>query len=228
MFLNFHSHGPRKSSEAVVRNIIVLSAGTDCLLPEQTPAEEWFSAGIHPWYIDEVNYDSQIGRLRQLAEVSSVKMIGECGLDRLRGPDHVLQEQIFTDQILLAENLGKPVLIHCVKRFNELILIKRRNPVTVPLVVHGFNSNREIARQLLKAGFYLSFGAALLRDSSNAATVIRLVPEDRLFLETDDSSCAIELIYEAAAKLRKVSVDYLKEIIFANWINLQSRAAKRP
>jgi TatD DNase family protein len=144
----------------------------------------------------------------------TVLAIGECGLDANRR--HKDDLAIFEAHIYLAEKLQKPLIIHCVKRHNDLINTKKRLKVSVPMIVHGFNNKRAIADSLLENGFYLSFGAAILLEKSNSATVFPTIPAVRIFLETDDSVADIGLIYGKAAALRHISVAAMRLLVEQN------------
>jgi TatD DNase family protein len=109
------------------------------------------------------------------------------------------------------------MIIHCVKAFNELIRIKKENKVSVPMIIHGFNNNEQIAEQLLKENFYLSFGKAILINNSNAQKVFKNTGIEKLFLETDDSDVSIKSIFDKAAELKGMSVEELKEKIYLNF-----------
>ena len=216
MFLNIHSHIENTDAGTLtIQNIIV----------EEKPVQDLhqvqlYSAGIHPWYISKTNWEQQLTQLENLLSQPQVKLLGECGLDRLNGPNLDLQQQVFERQILLAEKFQKPLIIHCVKCFSELLQIKKKTQPTVPLIIHGFNSKAEIACQLLNAGFNFSLGAALLNTNSNAAQLIKHLPDNRIFLETDDKKISISEIYQAAADLKNISLNQLKDIIFAHWMSL--------
>jgi len=221
MYLNFHTHSKTGSKENIeIFNIIV---GRDKLDVTEDSSVS-FSAGIHPWYTDESAYANQLKELEALAQSASVKVIGECGMDRLKGPDLKVQQQIFEEQIKLAERVNKPLVIHCVKCFSELLEIHKRLKPKVAMALHGFNNKPEVGNQLLKADFYFSIGTAILREGSNAAEFLKDIPSERLFLENDDQEIAIEDVYEAAAAIRKTTVNELKDIIFANWMSLQKES----
>jgi TatD DNase family protein len=159
---------------------------------------QWLSIGIHPWYIQD--WKVQLSEIEKLAASKNVIAIGECGLDRLIELPIEEQLPIFEAQVQLAETHNKPVIIHCVKAHNDLISWKKQRKTTVPLIVHGFNNNAQILEQLLKNGFDISLGAALLNPNSNASKIIQSIPFERLFLETDDSTASIEDIYKAATE----------------------------
>lgn len=219
MYINLHSH----YSEPLpghVRNIIVRDRAEVAAALAEANNDTWLSAGIHPWYIDSDNTDNQLKLFSETVKDERVKLIGECGLDRLRGPAPEIQFRLFESQLKVAEALHKPVVIHCVKYFSELISLKKRKNIKIPMIVHGFNNNFHIAEQLLKHGFYFSFGPALLKHGSNATRIIPGIPQNRIFLETDDEHIPVSLIYESAASLLKISVNSLKEIIFATYLDL--------
>lgn len=173
------------------------------------------SLGLHPWYATMAEYPAQFKKLEEMALQPNVKLIGECGLDKLKGAELAVQIQILEAQIQLAEKLHKPLILHCVKAFDELIKLKKELRVKVPMIIHGFHKNVELGQQLIGQGFYLSFGKAILTPDSGAAKLLPFL--SNFFLETDDADLKIEEIYVAAANLKKCSVDELKACIFANW-----------
>ena len=125
---------------------------------------------------------------------------------------------ILKKQIALAEELNKPLILHCVKAFDELIALKKELNIKVPIIIHGFNKNEELGEQLLAKGFWLSFGEAVLNKKSSLVKLIQKT--DNFFLETDDSGNSIEEIYHAVAYLKKCTINELKARIFANFKKL--------
>lgn len=218
MLLNFHTHSEPDSTNKAIRNIIL---GVDDIKQIQQK-DKWFSVGIHPWYINENKTDVLLEQMEQLALSDNIKLIGECGLDRLKGAPLGLQQKVFEAQIRIAEKVKKPLIIHCVRCFSELLEIKKRLSPKVPMVIHGFNNKLEVGNQLLNAGFFFSIGSAILKPGSNAAKFLISLPDNRLFLETDDNEYSIEEVYEAATAIRNSTLNQLKDTIFANWMSLQS------
>jgi TatD DNase family protein len=119
--------------------------------------------------------------------------------------------------VQLANEVGKPLIIHCVKAFNELLNTLNQMDNKVPVIVHGFNNNENIARLLSDAGCYLSFGKALLGYDSSAAKALRAVGRKRFLLETDNADISIKYIYHKAAELLGVDEEILKEQLKANF-----------
>lgn len=213
-FLDLHTHKAAKQNG--VQSIQSLSLTSDIFLA--MPKTKPISIGLHPWYATVENLELQMKYLEVLANQPNVKLIGECGLDKLKGTQIEQQIIILESQIKLAEKLKKPLILHCVKAFAELIEIKERLKVTVPMIIHGFNKNEELGQQLLRNGFLLSFGTAILKEDAGPAKLIEQL--DHFFLETDDSAMPISEIYFAVAKLKNRTVEEVKARIFTDWKKL--------
>jgi TatD DNase family protein len=212
MFVNLHTHSFTIANQVIsVYNLPV----PDALILNDYP-ERLYSIGIHPWYA--VNSKVQIAEIEKAVIKHNVIAIGECGLDKLKGPDLSEQILVFEQQILIAEKVNKPVIIHCVKAFNELIQIKKRIKPTVPLIIHGFRNNATIAKQLHNEGFLLSFCPQSLANSSLVNELPAMLSNNVFFLETDDieSEVIIEL-YSKVAELLGVSLNSLQEGILSNF-----------
>ena len=196
MYFNVHTHHSTHDDTTVS----VKSLYDDF---ERASAGISSSLGLHPWHLE--NSEQLLLALNKLASLPNVLAIGECGLDKLCHTDWDLQVEVFRQQINLAGKLSKPLIIHCVRAFDELIqLIDEQRP-SVPVIVHGFNKKGGIAERLIAKGMHLSFGAAILNDSAPASAALKHIPADRFFLETDNADVAIADIYRAAATIREIS-----------------------
>src|SRR5690606_22422865 len=131
--------------------------------------------------------------------------IGECGLDaRYENAD--LQKRVFEKQIMLANEVQKPLIIHCVKSFPAIIEICRN--AAVPVVIHGFNKRKTIGDELLEKQFMLSFGKSLMYNV-NLQAFFKAMPPNRFFIETDSADIEIEKLYRKAAELRNITIEEL-------------------
>lgn len=223
MFLDFHTHRIQNNANIQsILNFIIPEKDDDIedFSFESFSTSQWISAGIHPWYVSKNYSNIQLDILREVAKNQSVKLIGECGLDRTKGVSLHLQEEVFIKQIRIAEEVRKPLVIHCVRCFSELLSIKKVVRPKIPMVVHGFNTNLEIAKQLLEKDFYFSLGSAILSENSNAQELLKTIPIEKLFLETDDSEVEIEQIYEAASKLKNIDIHTLMDTIKENYFEI--------
>ena len=169
----------------------------------------YYSIGIHPWEVRESNVSQQLSFLQQQLQRKQFVAVGEAGLDKLAKAPMELQLAVFKEQVKLSEKLGLPLIIHCVK--------KESRPHQ-PWIWHGFRGKPEQAVQLLKKGFYLSFGEYYPDET------MQIVPDERLFLETDDSLLDIEDILCQAARVRGVEVEALCEVIRRNIQNVFFKA----
>ena len=176
----------------------------------------YYSIGIHPWFIVEERIEADLVIIESKLQEASCLAVGECGLDKRIEIPMELQEMVFERQLLLAQQYNKPVVIHCVAAFQELITIKKKLNISVPMLIHGFSKNAQIAKQLVDNGFYISFGKYLLLNKELEA-VFTSVPNNRFFLETDTTDEGIEAVYELAAKYKGISVNEIQEIVNSNF-----------
>ena len=179
----------------------------------------YYSIGIHPWRINEANIGNELELIESKLTSENCLAVGECGLDKRIEINFDLQTQVFEKQLLLAEKYKKPVVIHCIAGFQELIAIKKRLNISVPMVIHGFSKKTEIAKQLIENGFYLSFGKNLLRNPKLEA-VFQSIPNDRFFLETDAIKEGIEQVYALAAKYKNLNIEELQLLINSNIVTV--------
>ena len=178
-----------------------------------------YSLGIHPWFLDETNHDQLIGFVRQNAAEKTIAAIGEAGFDKLRGPDMDLQHRTFSEQALLSEETGKPMIIHCVKAWDELMAAHRKIRPTLPWLIHGFRGKKELAMQLISRNMYISFWFDFII-RPEASVLVRSLPVDRIFLETDGSGADIKEIYRKVADDLGMTTDILKNHIIKNFKEL--------
>ena len=175
-----------------------------------------YSIGIHPWHISENRLENDLNIIEAKLQLNACLALGECGLDkRIEIPIDV-QISVFEKQILLAEKYQKPLVLHLVAAFDELIAIKNKLQISVPIVIHGFSKNQQVAKQLIDNGFYLSFGKYLLRNPE-LESVFNSIPNDRFFLETDTIEETIEEVYNLAARYKNISLEELIGIIDSNF-----------
>jgi len=207
-FFNFHTH--QYTNQPGVLELV-----------NQYPREfndsiPFYSIGIHPWYIKEDQIDIDLKIIEEKLQTENCLAIGECGLDKRIEIPLELQVSVFEKQLALAEKYKKPVVIHCVAAFQELIAIKKKMKISVPMIVHGFSKNNQLAVQLIKEGFYISFGKYLLKNPE-FKTVFQAVPNDCFFLETDTVDENIQKVYDLASEYKEISIKELKDIISGNF-----------
>ena len=214
-FINLHTHQFSNLSD-VIEVVNQYPWEFDASIPK-------YSIGIHPWYIDENRIESDLNIISEKLQLSDCLALGECGLDKRIETPMELQTVVFKRQLELVKQTDKPIILHCVAAFEEVIAIKKELKVENPMIIHGFSKNKQVANSLLKNGFYLSFGKYLLR-SRNIGTelekVFKFAPENKILLETDTVEESIYEVYEKAAVIRGISVEKMKAIVFQNYSNI--------
>jgi TatD DNase family protein len=183
-----------------------------------------YTYGIHPWFLNENNYSQLLRNVESIIGLQVIIAVGEAGFDKLRGPSRELQRLVFEKQVLLAEQYKKPLIIHCVKAWDELLSVQKELKPKMPWMIHGFRGSVKLAEQLLLKEMYLSvwFDYVFRPESSE---LIRCIPDDRFFLETDGADVDIRDIYKKVSNDRDISVAELKSKIFSNFnrfFNLKS------
>jgi TatD DNase family protein len=210
MLYNLHSHSP--SGNPDVFEIVNR-------YPYEAIDVPYYSTGIHPWHIDFDKVDEHLAIIEERLQRHNCLALGECGLDKRIETPLNIQTDVFEKQLLLAKQYQKPVILHLVAAFQELIEIKNKIQPDVPMVIHGFSKNAQVAKQLLDNGFYLSFGKYLLRNPE-LSDVLANVPHDRFLLETDMIEETIFDVYAKAALARNVNMEELKINVSKNFKNI--------
>lgn len=210
-YINLHTHRPTGSGDLIE----VVNVELSYALPNPLP--EYCSLGIHPWRSSE---NTDASKLFYFSNNKQVITIGETGLDKLRGGSYEQQQTLFRKHIEVSEKLHKPLIIHCVKYFNEIITLRTELKPKQAWILHGFNGSKQLIEQAASNGLYFSFGRSLLNPKSKAAQNLKYVPMNRLFFETDDSDEKIETIYTKASKLLDTEVTDLMSITLDNFNNI--------
>lgn len=207
-FFNLHTH--QFTNQPDVRELV------NQYPQEFDAAIPLYSIGIHPLFINENRLEDDFKAVDEKLALSECLALGECGLDKRSETSFEIQQSVFERQLALAEKYQKPVVIHCVAAFQELIAIKKQLRITVPIIIHGFSKNEQLAKQLIDAGCYVSFGKNLLRNPE-LESVFKSIPNDKFFLETDTIEEGIQEVYALAARYKSLELDELKQIINNNY-----------
>ena len=208
MYIDIHTHIIANSEE---NHLSIYNLQP--LTPDIEQYQGLFSAGIHPWYIPD-NPSKTTEALKALTQKSNMMAIGECGLDKLCQTPFELQKEIFKVQIAISEERKKPLIIHCVKSYNEIIEIKKETKPTQTWIIHGFRGKPETASMLVKAGIVLSIGEKFNPES------IKTIAIENLLIESDESAMPIEDIYKNIATSRNISVTELEKEVEKTYKNI--------
>ena len=173
----------------------------------------WCSAGIHPLYADEPCHWEDI---RAVAEDPKCVAWGELGLDNhYDDPPRSLQDKVLTEQLAFIEScetegLSKPIIVHSRQSQDDLLAIFRESHLEPSrFVFHCFTGTPDEARRLLDFGAWISFtGAVTFTKSEEIAAAARLVPADRIMVETDSPYMSPEPV----RKIRPNQPEYVMHI----------------
>jgi len=145
------------------------------------------TVGVHPHDAKDVTADT-LAQLNQLAQNVNVVAIGETGLDFhynfSKQPD---QLRVFAAQLNLAQELNLPVVVHSRNAFDETMdILDRHGSAQKRVVFHCFSGSPEQAKLVLERGYYISFtGVVTFKNAEQTRRAAKLVPLDRLMIETD-------------------------------------------
>jgi TatD DNase family protein len=210
-YIDIHTHTYYHSPETS----IILNLFPDDLEKLELPV--YFSVGLHPWFVKEETWKEKLEKIRIIAIHDKTVAIGEAGLDKITDSSYELQKEAFQEQVAIAEDLRKPLIIHCVRSYNELLGIRKKSDQSIPWIFHWYSGDEHTARELIRKNCFLSFGHMLYKEESKACKVFQNLPLNQVFFETDDAGYTIEEIYIKASSIRKISESDLKALIMDNF-----------
>lgn len=207
-YIDLHTHSIEYSS------IEVLRLPSLRLTDVEPGGEARYSLGLHPWFIEDLS-ELSLFTLNERATSERVWAIGEAGLDKLCATPFDRQIHYFSEQIALSERLERPLIIHCVRAWAELLAL--RKGCRMPWVIHGFRGKPTLARQLISSGCFLSFGQYF-----NAEALHIAQESGHLFLETDDAPVSIQEVYARVSDTLSLPLDDLCVSIYHRFLALVS------
>lgn len=210
-YINIHGHRQSNTIEEwVMQNLFARD------FPPDDIDNGYYSVGFHPYNVGKANEEDTLNRVLKAVEHPRVLAIGEIGLDKSIEAPMDDQIRIFEKQVEIAEAAKLPVILHVVRTFNEVIGFMKAQQPEVPMIIHGYNGSVEMADELVKAGFMISFGEAITREHSKIIEAFQRVPVEMMFLETDEGDMDIRELYQFAAEVKGMPVDHLRDQIFEN------------
>lgn len=181
------------------------------------------------------NINTELEEIEKVAYNNKIVAIGEIGLDYYWNTENKkLQQYAFTEQIKIANKLNLPIVIHTREAIMDTLEILKKNPVNKKGVFHCCPLNRELVKEALKLGFYISFaGPVTFKNSKNANEIINMVPKDKILIETDSPYLApepkrgtrndprnVKYIAEKIALVKGIQVEEMAKITYENTCNL--------
>lgn len=190
------------------------------------------TVGIHPHEADK-QQEGYREELRAMAAEGKVRAIGEIGLDyHYDFSPREVQRKIFEEQLDLAGQMNKPVVVHCREAMTDcLAILDEWNREDIPVVFHCFSGGRDEARAVVERGYWVSFtGVITFRNAAEIREAVRCIPPEKILLETDCPYLSPEpkrkirpnepafLVHTAAklAELLEVSVEKIAQVTADN------------
>lgn len=207
MYINVHSH----QTETVAGILTIQNLYKNF---SSVTSGGYFSVGLHPWFLNEETWVHEFDEVKKWSSEQQVLAIGEAGLDKVCETDMELQKKIFAAHIQWANEIQKPLIVHCVRAHAEVMQLLKQYDNRMPVIFHGFTKSKELALQLTAHGYYLSFGKAIERTA--LAEVMTSVPIEQLFLETDKSDISIGQLYTLASSAFQIQEDSLSLQLYNN------------
>lgn len=209
-YIDIHTHSFYSGTDTTIL-LNVFPGETDKL-----SLDVYKSVGLHPWHIHNT-WEDHISRIEEIVDTGNIIAVGETGLDKVIETDFALQNTIFKRHLKIAEDHHKPIVIHCVRSYNEMLWYRKKSDQSLPWIFHWFNADLRTAHELVRKNCYLSFGHMLFNEKSKAFRIFTDIPPEHIFFETDDAGYTIQEVYEKASSIRKIRVSDMKTVIMDNF-----------
>ena len=192
------------------------------ILPGFSAKKVLFSLGIHPAKAEVENMEHL---LRKIENAPMYSAVGECGMDKYLSIDLSKQKELFLQQALLAYEMEKPLVIHCVKAWDILYECAKKVPQKKERkwLIHSFRGDLPLAEDLLRHGFTLSLAPQMIKNMPQRVELMKKIP---FVLETDDSKEDMDVLYQKTSESCNIKMAELKEktySLFCEFYNYSSR-----
>ncbi len=209
MYIDFHTHKPLYSDDKEV--IEVISAHKSVKYEN-----EFYTIGHHPWWTEKPLENDEITNLEQNLQNKFCLGIGECGLDKLKGASKEIQEEVFYQQIQIANQHNVPLIIHCVRQYDQILHFRKQYGKT-PWIIHGFRRNQQLAKSLLDHNIQVSI-SPFQNMNTSFKEMLEYLPLNSFFIETDSEySLNIKERYELMTNLKQVQMVDLQDNMLQNF-----------
>ncbi len=218
-FIDIHTHSIQSHPEIISVQNIFPGEGFASF-----SGRNFYSVGLHPWHIQSLEENNELlGLVEQALEFDYVIFIGECGLDKKVDTDFDEQIRVFKAQAFMAEEFQKPLIIHCVGAFNEVLELHKKLHPEMLWIMHGYNGNIQITKQFEKRNILFSFGENLFRTDTKVVESFKYLPLSKILFETDEYNSSVEKMYQQGSYLKNTSIELLKEAIWSNFNRIENR-----
>lgn len=181
------------------------------------------------------NFIQELEIILQSDKKNKIVAIGEIGLDYYWNKENkVIQKEVFKKQIEVANRYNLPIVIHSRDAIEDTIKVLKENKINKLGVFHCCQLNRELVKQALNLGFYISFaGPITFKNSKNAEEIVKMVPLEKILIETDSpylspepkrgtrNDCRnVKYIAEKIANIKNIELETVANITYNNAQNI--------
>ncbi len=213
-FVDIHTHLSRVEQEDCLSLCSLrpkeFALSKPSLLADKT---KFYSVGLHPFFEEDME-EQLLDYIAEANALDCLSAVGEIGLDKRSFVAMDRQITLFKKQIELAEAYQKPVVIHLVKAYNELLDLYDELKPSTPWLIHGFRAKSSVAKLFLDRGIYLSFGQYYNEQSLQLA-----YKKDLFFLETDENNIEIGAVYQSVAEDLSISIADLRGHLYHKFVD---------
>ncbi len=222
-FIDIHTHSNRYEQATVTVQNIFPGEGFGAFA-----GRNFYSVGLHPWHVaSEEENNEALQLVEEALEFDHVIFVGEAGLDKLIDKDFAEQTRVFEAQAFMSEEYQYPLIIHCVKAYNEVMELRKKMKPAMPWILHAYSGSVELTQQLNKLGFLFSFGALLFKSNAKAIDSFKYLPLDKIFFETDEMENDVSIIYKQGAKLKEIPLEEIKAAVWKNFNRIERTLVDR-
>lgn len=222
-FIDIHTHLFRPEKETVTVQNIYPGEGFAAF-----NGRNFYSVGLHPWHIKSPDENNKLlVQVEEALEFDHVIFVGECGLDKRVETEFEEQKRVFEAQAFMAEEYRIPLIIHCVKAYNEILEIHEKMKPVMTWIFHSYNGSVEMTKELANQNFVFSFGELLFLPGSKAISSFNYLPINKIFFETDEYKGEVKHMYQKGAKLKGMDDEDLKKSVWDNFNRIESKLISR-
>ncbi len=222
-YVDIHTHLPRAEKETITVQNIFPGEGLAAF-----SGRNFYSVGLHPWHIKTPRgNDKMLAQVEEALELDHVIFVGEAGLDKRSKTSFKEQGRVFEAQAFMAEEYRKPLIVHCVKAYSEVLEVHEKMSPKMTWIFHGYNGSIEITRQLAARNFLFSFGSALFLPGAKAIGSFKILPLNKIFFETDEHEGEVWHMYNQGACLKSIPEEEIAMAVWDNFNRIENKLVSR-
>ena len=225
MYLDHHTHisGTPSNDSEIMRIFSIDASNFEDLgkIPDIKSIGHACTIGLHPMSFNAMTFEKVSCNIHQYRD--DILGIGECGLDTRIDISRQKQIELFTAHAELAMEMHLPLIIHCVRSYDDIVHLHKRLKPSKPWIIHGFNRTESIALKLLDQEILLSIGKELVDPGHPISNVFNKIAEYPFFLETDGKDIAIQTLYQQASDMLDMSIEAISANIASHFQQVYGR-----